>query len=75
MPLERRQHLSEPGGSDSPRGALLLEHDDEWAERRFHSAESMKQTTTPTRSTTTLEILAAIAWQANSRAVRSDSTT
>jgi putative transposase len=44
-------------------GALLLEQDDEWAvaERRYFSAESMKQTATPTLSTTTQEILAAIA--------------
>ena len=44
-------------------GAILLEHDDEWAvaERRYFSAESMKQLTTPTRSTTAQEILAAIA--------------
>jgi len=37
--------------------------DDEWAvaERRYFSAESMKQTTTPTLSSTTQEILAAIA--------------
>lgn len=42
---------------------LLLEQDDEWAvaERRYFSAESMKLTTTPTLSTTTQEILAAIA--------------
>lgn len=43
-------------------GAILLEQDDEWAvaERRYFSAESMKQTTTPTLSSTTQEILAAI---------------
>ena len=44
-------------------GAILLEQDDEWtvAERRYFSAESMKQTTTPILSSTTQEILAAIA--------------
>ena len=44
-------------------GALLLEQDDEWAvaDRRYFSAESMKQLTTPTLSTTAQEILAAIA--------------
>ena len=44
-------------------GAMLLEQDDEWtvAERRYFSAESMKHTTTPTLSSTTQEILAAIA--------------
>ena len=44
-------------------GAILLEQDDEWtvAERRYFSAESMKQTTTPSLSSTTQEILAAIA--------------
>jgi putative transposase len=36
-------------------GAVLLEQDDEWAltERRYLSAESMKQTTTPALLTTT----------------------
>ena len=44
-------------------GALLLEQDDEWAaaERRYFSADSMKQLTTPILSTTAQEILAAIA--------------
>lgn len=44
-------------------GALLLEQDDEWAvaDRRYFSADSMKQLTTPALSTTAQEILAAIA--------------
>jgi putative transposase len=44
-------------------GAILLEQDDEWAiaDRRYFSAESMQQLTTPTLSATAQEILAAIA--------------
>lgn len=44
-------------------GALLMEQDDEWAvaDRRYFSAESMQQLDTPSLSTTTQELLAAIA--------------
>ncbi len=43
-------------------GAVLLAQDDEWAvaERRYFSAESMKQLTTPELAATTQEILATI---------------
>jgi hypothetical protein len=43
--------------------AILLEQDDEWAvaERRYFSAESMKQLTAPTLLAAAQEILAAVA--------------
>jgi hypothetical protein len=43
--------------------AILIEQDDEWAvaERRYFSAESMQQPTTPALSSTAQEILAASA--------------
>jgi putative transposase len=44
-------------------GAILLEQDDEWAvaERRYFSADSMQQPTTPALSSTAQEIFAVIA--------------
>ena len=44
-------------------GALLMEQDDEWAvaDRRYFSAESMRQLTQPVLPTTAQELLTAIA--------------
>ena len=44
-------------------GALLMEQDDEWAvaDRRYCSAESMRQLTQPALPATTQELLTAIA--------------
>ena len=56
------RRLPEAGKSIAPR-SVLLEQDDEWtvAERRYFSVESMGRLTAPSLSTTTQEILAAIA--------------
>jgi transposase-like protein len=51
-----------PQSTLRPVGAVLLEQDDEWAvaDRRYFSAESMKQVTAPALSPSAQELLAAI---------------
>ena len=62
-PVERRRDLPTSQSVIRLVGAILLEQDDEWAvaERRYFSAESMKQLTAPTLPATAQEIFAAIA--------------
>ena len=61
--LERRRDLPNPAAVIRLVGAILIKQDDEWAvaERRYFSAESMQDATTPALSSTAQEILAAIA--------------